>query len=190
MKPIEQKADVGYMQALRCAEYRVPAMGSLRAPAYLLGLALRYGLIGAAATHDLLLSTADDDEERGAIALAQAWPEIVEEHVLQCVRHKLPFHADQGVPAIVGQLAYQPVGVTLRLFRYGCPLEQMLNAAAEQFAIDYRKVLLANVPLLRRAKIKREFCTMSEKSIAFALHFFDRRQAELEELPEIALIGE
>src|SRR5437868_3125289 len=109
MRPIELKADKEFMQALLCTEYRVPAVGMLRAPAYLLGIALRYGLIGAAATHHLLIHSDDDDEERGVINLAQGWPEIVEEHVRQTLRHKLPFHADPSVPAIIGQLAYLPV---------------------------------------------------------------------------------
>ena len=190
MRFIEKRADREFMQALLCAEYRVPAKGDLRAPAYLLGVALRYGLFGAAVTHHLLITSADDIDERNVIRLAQGWPETVEEHVRQTLRHKLPFHADPSVPAIVGQLAYLPVGVTLRLFRFGCPLEQILTAASEQFAVDYCRVVSGGVPWLRRAKNAQEFSTMSQKSVAFALNFFDRRQADLEELPEIALIGE
>lgn len=190
MKPIQKLAGKAFLEALHCVEYRVPEMGSLRGSSYLLGLALRYGLVGAAAAHYVLLSTGNEEEEQEVLGLAQSWPEMVEEHMRHFVRHRLPFNADPTVPSIVGQLAYQPVGVSLRLFHFCCPLDQTLLAAADQYAVDYRRVLVGNCSLFQRRKIRREFYTMSAKSVGFALHFFERRQAELEELPEIALLGE
>ena len=94
------------------------------------------------------------------------------------------------VPELLGQIAYLPIGLELRLFPDFCPLEQSLLAAGVQFGIDFRKDIDRGCPLLLRRKNHREFYTLSEKSVSFALNFFERRQAELEELPEIALIGE
>ncbi len=189
MNPLEQKADATYLQALYCAEYRMPRAIGLRPSANLLALALRYGLVGAAATQHLLLSVGSE-EERGVFSFAQGWPEMVEEHARQFMVNRLPFNASPSVPPLIGQLAYQPVGVTLRLYRHFCPLDRCLEAAAEQFAIDHKKALIAGVPLFQRRKVLKAFREVSRESIRFARNFFERRQFDLEEVPEIALLGE
>lgn len=190
MSPIERRADHDYLQALRCVEYRLPKISVLRAPAYLLSVALRYGLTGAAATYHLLLSASDVEDEVRVVTLSQAWPDMVTEHVRQSMRHRLPFQTDLFVAESVGQLSYQPISNALRLIRLGSSLDQALAVAADVFAREYRKIVVSGAPLLKRGKLRHEFCTISENSVAFALNFFDRRQAELEEVPEIALIGE
>ena len=63
MRPIEYRVDTAYMQALKCVEFRLPRDPRLPRDEYLLSLGLRYGLAGAAATHQLLLSAGEDDEE-------------------------------------------------------------------------------------------------------------------------------
>ncbi|MBS1716239.1 MAG: hypothetical protein JSS72_00730 [Armatimonadetes bacterium] len=189
MKPLEQRADVAYMQALNCVSYRMPRQGPFRPAGYLLALALRYGLVGAAATQHLLLS-ADADEENGVFSIAQGWPEAVEEHIRQFIAEQLPFQASASVPPLIGQLAYQPVGVALRLYRHFCPLDRCLEAAAEQFAIDHKRVLLQGVPFFQRPRVMRAFRQVTADSVRYALNFFDRRQYEIEEVSAIALIGE
>lgn len=190
MKPIEERADAAYMQALMCVEHRCRNVGSLRGSAYLLALALRYGLVGAAATHHVLMNTGDTTEERWAYELALKFPEMVEEHMRHFVRYRLPFHIDYRVPRITGELAYQPVSTINRLYAYNYPLDRSLRAAAEQFTQDQKKALLKGVPFFQRRKVMQEFTAIAHQSVTFALNFFERRSYNLEELPEIALLGE
>lgn len=190
MKPIERKADAAFLEALKCVEFRVPAQGALTESAYLLGIATRYGLVGAAATQHLLLATADEEDEFRVARLARQWVEIVEEHLRQVMRAKIPFAVETRALDTIARLAYQPVEVVLKLYRYGCGLEQILIASADQLAEDYADALKKGCPWFRRRKNRQEFFTQAEESVHFALHFFDRRQADLEELPIIAMIGE
>lgn len=178
------------MQALVCVENRLPRVGRLPEAGYVLALALRYGLIGAAATYDLLQNAESWEDEREVLGHARRWPETVEEHVWQRVRHKLKFPTDFSFPWMIGRLSFLPVRVTLGLHSKCWPLEKILPAASERFEADYRHLVSSGAPFFARRKIRQEFCTLGEKSVDFALHFFERRQAELEELPEIALLGE
>ena len=190
MKPIEERADAAYTQALYCVEPRSRSMGTLGGPAYLLALSLRYGLIGAAATQHILMSTSTREEEKWAYELAARWPEMVEEHMRHFVRYRLPFHVDYRVPAVMGELSYQPVSTTLSLFNSCYPLERSLSAAAAQFAEDQKKAILKGVPFFKRRGVLSEFNQVSARSVLFALNFFSRREQDLDEVPEIALLGE
>lgn len=190
MKPIEERADIAYLQALYCVEYRARNMGNLSGSSYLLALALRYGLIGAAATHHILLSAGTVEEERWAYELALRWPDMVEEHMRHFVRYRLPFHVDYRVPRITGELSFQPVTTTLRLYHSFYPLDRSLHAAAAQYLQDQRKTLLKGVKFFHRRRVLLEFNAVSRQSVEFALNFFERREQSVEEVPEIALIGE
>lgn len=190
MQPINERADAAYMQGLLCVEHRSRTMGMLQGPAYLVALALRYGLIGAAATHHVLLSTGNKEEERWAFELALRWPEMVEEHLRQFVRYRLPFHVDHRVPRISGDLAFQPVSTALRLYHNCYPLDRSLRAAAAQFAQDHQKMILKGVPWHKKRRVMAEFNEVAEQSVRYALNFFERREVDLEEVPEIVLLGE
>jgi hypothetical protein len=190
MLSIAERAGIEFSQALLCVEYRVPKPGILRGPGYLLALSLRYGFIGAAAAFHLMFSTADDNEEQEVLSLAGCWTGRVTEHLLGPMRTKLPIRVDETVAQAVANISIQPVTTTLKLFHYGCPLEEVFCAVHEQIAEDYRTVIRSGAPLFRSKKFDQEFQAISDKSIEFGLHFLDRRQAGLEELPEITLIGE
>ncbi|MBI3721281.1 MAG: hypothetical protein HY248_01905, partial [Fimbriimonas ginsengisoli] len=177
-------------QALRCVEYRLPKTYILRAPAYLLAMSLRYGLMGAAASRFLEQFAETPSERRRIADLAHGWAEMVEEHVRQVTRHRLPFAANPSVGTTVGLLADQPVSAALRLGP-SCPdLDRLLTVSSDEFARLYRKPILAGVSLLRRWKTTQEFRRLAQMSIHFAINFHERRQAGLDEVPEIALIGE
>jgi hypothetical protein len=189
MKPIEERADIAFMQGLRCVEYRIPKAERLREPGYLLALALRYGLIGVAATHHLLLS-ADPDEESDVLALMRCWPRMVEDHVRWDVLHRLPYEELRAAPALIGRLAYKPLGTYLPLYRKLFPLEQALRVACDEYCQGHRSSIGEGWLWFLRPLGAKKFRQLCEESRDFALHFFERREAGLDELPEIALIGE
>ena len=80
MRPIEERVDLIFWQALKCVEYRIPKEPALKRPGTLLSLGLRYGLMGAAAAHYLIMtSTETESEELGELFFS--WPGMVEDHV-------------------------------------------------------------------------------------------------------------
>src|SRR5579871_5472227 len=80
MTPIEHRVDVAFLQALNCAEHRVPRDCRLQHPAFALAWGIRYGVLGAAATHELLTTT--EDYEVGAVRSAtKDWQRLVDSHV-------------------------------------------------------------------------------------------------------------
>ena len=89
MDPIDVRVDTTFTQALRCVQYRLPFSEGYRVPGYLFALGIRYGMVGMAASHHLLV-TADDHEEARVLSLAESWPELVEDHVRWDVAHRLP----------------------------------------------------------------------------------------------------
>ncbi len=189
MKPIELRSDTAYLQALKCVGYRVPHMGRLKKQGYVLNLGLRYGLLGIAATFHLL-ETANSEDEKVVMDLARQWPRLVEDHVRFETHRLVPFASDAIFPVAVGRCAERPLKIALPLLRRLCPLESCLAEATEQYISENRYGIRLNWSVFQRRRALREFRKQAELSTGFALHFFERRQYDLEEVPEIALLGE
>ena len=189
MKPIDERVDVTYMHALRCVEYRLPLSSSLKRPGFVFSLGLRFGLIGAAASHHLLIE-ADDQEEREALNLIQNWPCIVEDHVRWSLISRFPFEPSPSLPSLIGRLSYRPLQTYLGLYRRLCPLEYSLSIARDEYFRDHPSAMTEGWSWFRRRSAIETFKQVADESVRYALHFFERREADLEELPEIALIGE
>jgi len=189
MKPIEYRSDIEYLQALRCVEYRLPAISELKKQGYVLTLGLRYGLVAIAATFHLL-ETASGDDERFVLGSTRAWPRIVEDHVRFELLNRVPFAVDVAFPVAVSRCAERPLRIALPLLHRLCPLETCLEEAMEQFIAENHYGIRMNWPWYRRRAAVREFRRHAQDSLAYALHFFERRQYDLEEVPEIALLGE
>jgi hypothetical protein len=189
MKPIELRSDTAYLQALRCVEFRVPPLAKLQKQGYVLTLGLRYGLIGIAATFQLL-ETANSEDEKVVMDLARSWPRLVEDHVRFETHRQVPFPCDAIFPVAVSRCAERPLRLALPLLRRLCPLDSCLAEATEQFIAENRYGIRLNWPLFRRRQALKEFRRHAELSTGYALHFFERRQYDLEEVPEIALLGE
>lgn len=190
MKRIEQKVGETYMMALRCVEFRIPAGSAMRTPAYLLALGLRYGLVGAAATHHLLLDSRDEDEMQEVLDAATCYPDMVEEHLVQFVEEKLPVSIQPEAPYMIGRIAYRPLSLAVASFDKFVPIDVTLQRVARSFGRENKRAMFVGTPILRRRRTLAEFQVVAEKSALYALNFFERRQAELEEVPQIALIGD
>lgn len=190
MRPIEEKADVTTMQALRCVEFRVPAPLCLERSGHMLALSLRYGLVGVAAFHHLLIHSFDDEEELEAMTAMEAWGDVVEDHVRWEVRPRLAMNVSDDLPEMVGRFAQESLGALVPLYRRLYPLERSLELLAAKFITDHRPSIERSWnPLVRRRRAAA-FRHLAADSVYFACGFFDRRQDDLQEVPEIALIGE
>ncbi len=189
MKPIEYRSDIEFLQALRCVEYRLPRQGDLRKQGYILALGLRYGLVGIAATYHLL-ETASDDEERLVLASARGWPQIVEDHVRFELKSRIPFPVDLSFPLTVSRMAERPVRIAIPLLQRLCPLESCMHQATEQFISENLFGVRLHWPWFRKGAAVKLFRRHAQESAGFAVRFFQRRQCDLEEVPEIALLGE
>lgn len=176
--------------ALRCVEYRVPKLHLLRTPAYLLSLALRYGLVGAAATHHLLLEARNEEEVQDVLDAVSRYPDMVEEHLVQFVEERLPVLIQPEAPYMIGRIAYRPLSLAVAGFEQFVPIEETLGKIARNFGQENRRAMFVRTPLFHRRRTLAEFQVVAEKSLTYALNFFERRQAELDEVPQIALIGE
>jgi hypothetical protein len=189
MRPIEHRTDVNFSQALRCVQFRTPKQGTMKRQAYVHAIALRYGLIGAAACHHLLLSSGDEDE--GVILDAMAgWPLIVEKHFRWESMDSLPFLSSPLLPTVLGNQAYQPLVGYLHGYKRLMPLEDCLRFACESYIYDNIEDIRSGWNWFQMLKPIREFRKVADESIHFALAFFERRQLDLEEVREIAILGE
>jgi len=189
MKPIEYRSDIEFIQAVRCVEYRLPPIGQLRKQGYVLTLGLRYGLVGIAATFHLL-ETASGEDERTVLNATKSYAQIVEDHVRFELLNRVPLPVDLGFPVAIGRCAERPLRIALPLLQRLCPLETCLEEAAERYTSENIYGIKMNWPWYRRRAAIREFRSYTQESLSFALHFFERRQYDLEEVPEIALLGE
>ncbi len=189
MRPIEFRADLEYLQALRCVEYRVPKMGSFKRPGYLAALSLRYGLVGIAATYHLLTTSCDEDE-RCVLNATRSWPRLVEDHIQYDLIDRLPIPCDASLPVEMGRMAERPLRLALPLLHRMNELEVCLREVSELYAAENANAIRRQWPWFRRRAPMQEFSRSAHESLRFALHFYERRQYDLQEVPEIALLGE
>lgn len=189
MKPIEEQADLAFLQALRAVEYRVPRDENLKRSAQVLALSLRYGLMGMAATHHLL-STSDPEDEFEILTLMDEYTCAIEDHVRFEVADRLPFTLSPGLPTMIGRLASEPLRDYIPLYRRFCPLNHALHVTSAIFSTQHRDAICEGWFWPIRSRAIPHFHRSVAESIVFAQLFFERRQADLDELPEIALIGE
>ena len=189
MDPIDVRADTTFTQALRCVEYRLPSSNGYRPPGYVLALGVRYGMIGIAAAHHLLI-TAEDHEESGVVSMMDSWSSLVEDHVRWDLSHRLPFTTNSNVPHLIGRISALPLRAYFPLYKRLCPLSRALELVAEALALENKAMIYEGWSWFKRKSALKMFEATMQESADYAMHFFDRRQADLDEVPEIALIGE
>ncbi len=157
--------------------------------AYTHALGLRYGLVGTAAAF-YALETADSQDERDLRNLFQQWPVMVAEHFQKEVAYRLPYDPDEETSLLVGKLAGTPIRLGLALRRQFLPLQRVLEIASDRYHGYHKSDIVSDTWLLGRPRARKDFKLATDESIQFALMFFDRRRCGLEELSEIALLGE
>lgn len=189
MRPIHYRADVAFHQALRCVEFRLPPAATLRPRGQIFALGLRYGLIGTAACHQLVLS-ADIAERHDLTAAMLAWPALVEEHVREFVLPKIDARATARLPEAVADLASPAVRDYLPKCRCLHPLDRALASTLDDFLRAHRNAVLEEWPWFKRRRALRDFQSSGQESTRYALNFYERRMADIDEVREIALLDE
>lgn len=174
------------MQALRCVEYRLPTKYELSNRPLAMALGLRYGLVGCSTAYHLLMSENPLSEGK------------VKSHLTELPAH-LASHIETLPPAFRARLAgHERRAVTAAMdvlelyvpqYRWLFALDLSLSMIIDQFC-QINKAEIAGGGLFGRMRSRREFMNAANESFGFALSFFERRLADLDELPEIALLGE
>jgi len=189
MRPIEYRADMDFRQGLRCVQYRVSPLRALKPRGFLLGLGLRYGLVGIAAIQHLLLTTNREDE-RVVLETAIGWPQVVADHARHSLSTGNPVEIDSETADRIGRIAHLPVQSAIPLLRRDCPLDLTLNVAIEDFVEGHRQDIRDGWGLFQWRRAHHLFEELAQASHKIALNFADRRRLDLTEVPEIALLGE
>ncbi len=189
MRPIDYRVDATFMQALRCVEFRIPHGGRFKQRGYVHALALRYGLIGVAATHHLFLSC-QANEQCEVVEMIDGWSGLVDEHVRLDLADRVAFPQSCSSAREIGRLAREPLFDYLPLYHRLYPLEIALMKTAEDFLERHRQEEWAGWSIFKRRQAVTAFRACAIESVTFARNFFERRQLGLQELPEIALLGE
>jgi hypothetical protein len=189
MRPIHARAEGVFSQALQCVQYRIPGLYALRPVAFAHALGLRYGLIGMAGCHHLMI-TADPREEMELEADFLGWQDAVAEHVRFEVAPMLPFETLTAFPSVVGRFAAEPIysymAQQLRLL----PFDYYLEIGLSDYEADHKRFASHGWPFWQKRKAARAFHAANRESLEYARHFLKRREADLEEVPEIVLLGE
>jgi hypothetical protein len=189
MRPIEERADQVFWQALKCVEYRIPRNTGLRRPGLLLALGLRYGLMGAAAAHYLILTSTEAESEFLGDVFRE-WPGLVEDHLRFEVRHRLPFPTSDAMPLLLGRLAKRPLQIHLSQHPELVPVRRCLEIVVEEYTNEHETAITADWPFYRRSRARKLFEAIGRDSLGFAYRFYQRQECGIEEVPEIALIGD
>ncbi|HVL38374.1 MAG TPA: hypothetical protein VM328_03185 [Fimbriimonadaceae bacterium] len=189
MNPLQEHVRLNYDQALRCVQYRVPKQASFFERPYEVVLGLRYGLIGVAAAHQVLL-TAERPEEASLAGYLSEWPDRVEEHVRGRVLPILNQPVRDAFPIMVGEYANKPMQSYFALQSKLFPFEYYLEIVLSLFEKAHGIEIVEGVPLLRRRSARSRFHEQARLSLHYALRFLERREADLDEVPAIALLGE
>jgi hypothetical protein len=189
MTPIEYRVDTAFLQALRCVEYRIPVDDRLQHSAFTLALGVRYGLVGAAATHQLLIN-ADEFEIAAIRTAASDWDHLVSGHLRHHLLKKIKGPHNVLDAERVGKIA----GEILRDYFASYPKHPALNlcleATGKSFADKHHSEIGRGWAWFRMRKARSIFAVATAESVRFAILFFERRKVDLEEVAEIALLGE
>jgi hypothetical protein len=170
-------------------QYRLPKPRGFKPAGYVLALALRYGLVGVASSHHLLI-TAEEGDEASILEIIGQYGERVEDHVRWELGEELPFAAQSALPHVIGRLATLPIEAYLPLFRKLVPLDVCLNLIIDKIASDHLEMVVEGWSWWRRKKAMAKFREVAQESANYAYHFFERRQADIDEVPQIVLLGE
>ena len=189
MRPIDDKVDVAFSQALRCVEFRLPVPGHMRRNGYLHALAVRYGMMGATAIHTLI-GTLDRQERLVFFERLPVWADLVEEHVRWETIGRLPIEMNSSTPSWLARQSSDAVQIYLPLQRQNFPLDLCLDVLSEEYLKGCIHQINAEWPWLKRRAAVQMYRESAQESHRLAMNFYERRQCGLEELPEIALLGE
>lgn len=189
MKSIQSKTQRALEQALDGASFHVPWSEASSAESWLALVGLRYGLFTCAAFHALLADAQSDDE----IWVLDSLTEVAGPVAEHFTKHVLP-HAPAGIDPSsawrAGEMAQLVTDDYAPLFHRVPGLELALGLTTESFCEARMRSVLATYPVWQRLAAKKRFQGAVHASLRFAQSHYERRLLDLQEVPEIALLGE
>ncbi len=189
MRQIDSTIDSSFCSALTCAELRFPKAHTMPRVALDSSVSLRFGLLGIAASQFILKDVPVRDQPAiipdlrffGTMIAEQlersrlsASAHIVSEHCVDNCRNAYSEMFDRYI----------------ELRQMNGPSELILAVLVEEF--NRRSLQKFSRGFLRfwHRRTEREFKSQAQKSLQYALNFLERRRYGVEEVAEIALIGE
>lgn len=189
MGPLDLRTDSSLCQALTCAELRYPRPSKLPSHLFDLAVGLRYALIGIAAAHFVLLEC-DPGDKRSVVAQMSGFGGMIRASVEQegCLHphRRLSEGAEDATSAIFDRLFER----YLDLISLYCPIDLVLSILIEEFGQAHAKKMRRRGWPFPSRSLRRSFDLESQQTLKFAICFFERRKFDVEEVPEIALLGE
>lgn len=146
-------------------------------------------MLGTAAAF-YALETADIDEEPELKTVFQSWPLMVVDHFRHEIAYRLPFEGEPNQAQVVAKLSSSPLRVSLALRKQFLPLQRVLEISSDIFCRDHRGDITSDSWMFGKLKTVKLFKLLADESIRFSLCFLERRRVGLEEVSEIALLGE
>ncbi|RYG45451.1 hypothetical protein EON79_12625 [bacterium] len=189
MRSIQSTTRRAFDQALACAAYRVPSADKTPTEVWLAASALRYGLFGCAAAHALLIGAGSDDEVWILDHLGEIG-DTVAEHYMSHVMSRAPVGIDLTSAWRVGEMAQLVADDYAPLGRRMTGVNVALRLASESFGQTRDRAIFASLPWWRRKDARRRYEALVDESLALAEKFYERRILDLDEVREIALLGE
>jgi hypothetical protein len=178
-----------YHQALRCVAFRLPLDVPMSSAMVEGVLGLRYGLIGATAVFPMLQEGFDRQGDVPTY-LATEFPAAVERHLLQEVDANLRKRGILVSSERIRDMVAFCMNVFLNAVERKMSLPNALAETADAFAEHYNRTIARGVPLWQRPGLKQKLDDQAKHTLRFCGNFFQRRLHDLEEVPEIALLGE
>ncbi|CAN5623583.1 hypothetical protein BH11ARM2_BH11ARM2_20530 [soil metagenome] len=188
MRSIQSVTRRAFEQGLASASHHLPA-NDLDRESWLALTGLRYGLSTCASTHALLTSGEVDDEVWVLDQLGEV-AETVSDHFTEHSIARAPSPLDSSSAWRVGAMAQSVADDYAPLVHRVPSLGLALRLVSESFCDARRKAVLASIPFLRRREGRKRFDRAVRDSVIFAEKLYERRLLDLEEVPEIALLGE
>jgi hypothetical protein len=154
-----------------------------------LTVCLRFGILGIGASH-YVLKRASNSERISLLSELRRFGTMIREHLeenrISEYSHQISPGCSRQAQEIYGELFDRYV----TLSNLNGPLDLVLSILVEEFVQKHSAQCGKRLILFRNRRLERAFDVQAQRSLQFALNFVERRSYDLEELPEIALIGE
>jgi hypothetical protein len=189
MRPIDLTVDNSLSQALTCAEFRFPRGHRMPTVATDLTVALRFVLLGIGASHFVLRQAPRSENDRLVSELRYFGTMIAEQLELDRISNfacKISPDCPQKAREIYGELFDRYIFLS----KLNGPLDLVLSILVEEFVNAHLQEFGRKFFVFRNLSLERAFDQEAQKSLRYTVNFVERRKLDLEELAEIALIGE
>jgi hypothetical protein len=189
MRPIETRLQDVIGQALYCVRYRVAPLRELRPTAFIHALALRYGLLGAAA-----VCYSVEPEHPAETVYAYEWSSeygpLVSSHLRQELLHRFPLKVPSDRCVEIARLAHEALIDALPSPENGIDFAAISSAALDRHLARYSADIRREWPFWKAGYGEARFMQHAYASQRYAVAFLERRRAGLSEVSEIALLDE